>query len=119
MISKPKRHPKKSRPPNPLKVQRLVDPDAIEAARKPYSEISGEPTYGAAPHHIYPVGSGGPDHRFNLIQTTGNEHIKCHNGEYDKEFLLTIVAERESVTVDYVITTINNTRRGIYADDSI
>jgi len=114
MIPKPKRKPKSKREPNPQKQQRIVDPEAIEAARRKLSEISGKPTNGASPHHIYSVGAGGPDHRFNLIQTTANEHIDCHSGNYSKDFLLGIVAKREGETVEYLKTEINRMRgRGI------
>ena len=93
------------------KVKRIKDPKAIEAVRKPYSEISGKPTYGAAPHHVITVGSGGPDHPFNLIQTTGNEHVDCHSGKYSKDYLFGIIAEREGLTVEYIKHEVNRMRR--------
>jgi hypothetical protein len=95
-----------------LKVMRIKDPEAIKAVRKPCSEISGEPTHGAAPHHVITVGSGGPDHPYNMIQTTGNEHIDCHSGKYSKDYLFGIIAEREGVTVEFIKSEINRMRRG-------
>lgn len=53
---------------NPVpKVVRLRDPQAIKAARKPYCEVDGRPAFGE-PHHVVTRGSGGPDHKYNLIQ---------------------------------------------------
>ncbi len=102
-IPKPgKRPPKNKRPPNPQKQQRLVNPAAVEEVRSALSEISGEPTHGAAPHHIWGVGIGGPDHVYNLIQTTGGEHVATHAGKYTRDYLLGIVAERTGKTVDYL-----------------
>ena len=92
------------------KIKRVKDPVAIEAARKPRSEISGEPTYRSAPHHIISVGSGGPDHPFNLLQTTALEHIQIHSGLYSRDELFQIVAEREGLTVEFVMSEVNRMR---------
>lgn len=109
-LTKPKRKPKSKREPNPQKHQRLVDPSAIEEVRNEHSEISGEQAHGAPPHHIYSVGAGGPDHRFNLIQTTGIEHIDIHAGLYSQGLLLEIVAARENETVEFIKAEINRMR---------
>lgn len=92
---------------NDQKVSRLIDPAAIEAAKKPRSELSGLPTYGIGPHHWYiTVGAGGPDYLWNLIQLNSAEHVKAHTGEITKEELAVIVAEREGVTVEYLMAEI-------------
>ena len=102
---------KKNKQQSVFKKYRLADPEAIEAARKPCSELSGLPTYGAAPHHWYiTVGAGGPDHKYNLIQLTATEHIKAHAGEITKEQLAKIVAERESMPVAVLLAEIHNMR---------
>lgn len=88
----------------------IKDSKAIEQARKPYSEISGKPVYGAAPHHVISVGAGGPDHRFNLIQTTDVEHIDIHKGLISRDFLFALIAVRENVTVEYLKAEINRMR---------
>ena len=87
---------------NPVpKISRLVDPAAVEAAKKPYSELSGKPTYGASPHHVISVGAGGPDHSFNLIQLTAEEHIQAHAGLISGDVLFAIIAEREEGSYDF------------------
>jgi len=96
---------------NPLKPARLIDPAAVEAARKPYSEFSGFPTYGAAVHHVISVGAGGPDHRFNLIQLTAEEHVMAHKGLIKREQLFAIIAEREGVSAEFVRAEIRIMRR--------
>jgi len=97
----PKPGKRKGKQKSIFKKYRLVDLEAIEMARKPYSELSKLPTYGAAPHHWYiTVGAGGPDHKYNLIQTTGEEHVKAHAGEITKEQISIIVAKREGMTVE-------------------
>ena len=93
------------------KIKRIKDPAAIDAVRSPYSEISGEPTHGAPPHHVITVGAGGPDHRYNLIQTTGAEHIDCHNGKYSKRYLFSVIANREGVTIPHLLKEVNRLRR--------
>lgn len=98
------------------KIKRIKDPAAVDAVRSPYSEISGQPTYGAGPHHVITVGAGGPDHRYNLIQTTGIEHVDCHAGKYSKKFLFTIIAKREGKTVEFIMAEINRMRREPVAD---
>ena len=95
-----------------VKPKRIKDPDVIDAVRSPYSEISGEPTYGAGPHHVITVGAGGPDHRYNLIQTTGIEHVECHAGKYSKDYLFAIIAKREGKTVEFIKDAVNRMRRG-------
>ncbi len=92
------------------KHKRLVDPAAVEAARKPYSEYSGLPTYGAPPHHVISVGAGGPDHPFNMIQLTGFEHMQAHNGEISRDTLFGIIARREGVTVEHLKSEIQRMR---------
>lgn len=108
--------PKPARPkriPNPLKPSRLVDPAAVEAVQKPWCEIPacGRFTYGADPHHIVTRGSGGPDHRFNLIQLCGFCHYgKLTEGKYSKDYLFGIIAERESVPVEFIKSEIRKMR---------
>ena len=108
---KPAKRKGKNKQQNVFKRYRLVDPGAIEAARKPHSELSGLPAYGAAPHHWYiTVGAGGPDHKYNLIQLTATEHIKAHAGEITKDELAKIVAEREGLPVEVLLAEIQNMR---------
>ena len=86
------------------KPKRIKDKKAIEQARKPYSELPpNKPTYGAPPHHYYfTVAAGGPDHKFNLIQLTGSEHVAAHAGNISKETLLEIVARREGLDKEVI-----------------
>jgi len=88
------------------KRKRLVDPAAIEAARKPYCEVCGQSAHGG-PHHIITVGAGGPDHKYNLIQLCGICHYaKIPSGKLTRRFLFGIVARREGATVEEVEETV-------------
>jgi len=89
------------------KTKRKKDKKAIEQARKPYSELSGKPTRGEEPHHyLITVGAGGPDHPYNLIQLTWDEHTKAHAGNISEHKLVKIVAEREGVSEKEIIETV-------------
>lgn len=94
------------------KLARLKDPAAIKAATKPYSELSGKRAYGG-PHHVITVGAGGPDHTYNLIQLTTEEHTKAHTGEIKRDLLLEIIAEREGVTVEQIKSALLKIMRGV------
>jgi hypothetical protein len=85
---------------SPLKPQRLVDPAAIEAAKKPYCERCGAPAFGE-PHHVVSQGSGGPDQKLNLIQLC-TCHDKAHRGLISKDELFSIIAKRERMTPEEV-----------------
>lgn len=92
------------------KPQRLRDPKAIEAARKPFCESCGGPAYGE-PHHIIPRSVGGADHKLNLIQLC----LRCHfgdvaTGKLRPEQLFAIIAEHEGMTTDQVIVEVNRLR---------
>jgi len=89
MIPKPKRKPKSKREPNPQKQQRIVDPEAIEAARRPYCAKCGisRGVEHNQVHHIYTKGAGNPDTVDNLISLCVECHAKAHAGLIPKQLL--------------------------------
>ncbi|KHF32048.1 hypothetical protein CM49_05716 [Paenibacillus sp. P1XP2] len=54
------------------------------------------------PHHIRTRGAGGDDRRENLIHLCGWHHRLFHDGNLDRNELLTIVAKREGLTPEEV-----------------
>lgn len=54
-------------------------------------------------HHIISVGSGGPDHKFNLITLCLYCHDKAHRAILTKETLFRKVAFRERVLLSVVV----------------
>jgi len=79
MIPKPKRKPKSKREPNPQKQQRIVDPKAIEAARRPYCVYCGlaKSDIKYEVHHINKRSQGGDDVPENLISLCTGPGSKC------------------------------------------
>ena len=95
------------------KIKRLVDPAAYEAARKELCEhpICHNRTTGG-PHHVITRASGGPDHPYNLISLCVVCHTKAHDGNIPRSLQFAIVARREGVEAEELISTINRIRRG-------
>ena len=89
-----------------MKCKRLKDPKALYMAKKFYSELSGQRCYGG-PHHIISVGAGGPDHPFNLVQLTGEEHRKAHDGNIPRQKLWEVIARREGMEVAEIQRAVN------------
>ena len=88
------------------KKMRLSDPKLIKEMGSDRCEICGE-SAACEVHHIISVGSGGPDHRYNLIALCKWKcHIKAHNGRLPKEFLFGKVSLREGVVYDVVAETV-------------
>ena len=83
-IPKPKRRPKNKREPNPQKVKhsRIVDPDAIKAARRSYCLYCGisKSSVEKHVHHITPRSRGGDDTLDNLICLC----VYCHERSHGK-----------------------------------
>lgn len=77
------------------KPRRIVDPQAIKAARKPYCEYCGKWGYTEV-HHIKTRGSGGDDVPSNLVSLCRACHDKAHRGLISKRELKEIV-ERKKV----------------------
>ncbi len=83
------------------KHKRIKSRKTIQAVRKSYCEYCGRQATGE-PHHIFTVGSGGGDVKYNLIQLCTCCHVAVHAGNIQRDDLLTIVAEREGLSVDEV-----------------
>ena len=83
------------------KSYRLVDKKAIQAAKKTYSELSGQPATGE-PHHILCRALGGPDHPYNLIQLTRAEHMDADDGKIPMDKLFIIKARQFNITLEDV-----------------
>lgn len=82
------------------KPHRIVDPQAIKTARKPYCEYCRKWGYTEA-HHIKTRGSGGDDVPSNLVGLCRECHDKAHRGLISKERLREIVGRREDgYTID-------------------
>ena len=82
-LPKPKKRPPKSkRLPNPQKKQRIIDPAAIEAARRPYCQNCGlsKTSVKYDVHHITKRSQGGDDVPENLICIcNGPGSNDCHD----------------------------------------
>jgi hypothetical protein len=88
------------------KLKRLKDPKLIKKMRSDRCEICRDRVE-CEVHHIISVGSGGPDHRYNLIALCKWKcHIKAHNWRLPKEFLFGKVSLREGVVYDVVAETV-------------
>ena len=83
------------------KHKRIKNRKTIQAVRKNYCEYCGGRATGE-PHHMFTVGSGGGDVEYNLIQLCTCCHVAVHAGHIERDELLSIVAEREGLTVDEV-----------------
>lgn len=59
-------------------------------------------------HHIISVGSGGPDHKFNLITLCFYCHEKAHRGVLTREYLFRRVGYRERVSLSHVVDVVMN-----------
>jgi len=88
MIPKPKRKSKSKREPNPQKQQRIVDPEAIEAARRDYCVFCGYTGGKRSVHHIRTKGAGHDDTPDNLICLCISCHSKAHSGQIPKKELV-------------------------------
>ena len=81
MIPKPKKKPKHKREPNIQKKQRIIDPVAYEAARRPFCKRCGisSKRVTMSPHHIIKRSQGGDDVPENLINLCyGPGSNECH-----------------------------------------
>jgi len=88
------------------KKMRISNPKLIKEMRSGSCEICKRET-DCQLHHIMSVGSGGPDHRYNLISLCKwNCHIKAHNGVLSRKYLFAQVALREGVNHEIVIDTV-------------
>ena len=93
------------------KPHRLRDPKAIAAVRAiGISDLSGLPTNGAPPHHVIPVSCAGPDHRYNLLSNTSEQHRLCQDGLIPQDVQFKAIAMREGVSVETVIQEVNRMR---------
>ena len=83
-IPKPKRRPKSKREPNPQKAEwsRVVDPAAVEAARRPYCIYCGisRTSIDYHVHHIIRRSQAGGDEPENLANLCAECHDKAHRG---------------------------------------
>jgi 5-methylcytosine-specific restriction endonuclease McrA len=69
------------------KTKRIKDPEAIEAARRPYCVFCGYSGGDLQVHHIHTKGSGGGDTEDNLICLCVVCHARAHSGEISKKEL--------------------------------
>jgi hypothetical protein len=68
------------------KNKRIENKKAIQECKKiGYCRICGKP--GNDPHHIITVGSGGPDHEYNLICLCRACHRRVHDGIIKRDYL--------------------------------
>jgi hypothetical protein len=85
---------------------RLSNTKLIKEMRSSVCEVCEQETV-CDLHHIMSVGSGGPDHKFNLISLCKwNCHIKAHNGILSRKLLFSKVAVREGLLYENVIATV-------------
>lgn len=91
------------------KPKRIRDKQAVYMAQKWKCEKCHKRAYGG-PHHIISVGSGGPDHPWNLIQLCGSCHTKAHTAEILRGELWDIVAKRENMETDDIKGKVNSMR---------
>lgn len=77
-----------------FKITRIVDPDAIAAARLPWCEWCGRqrPVH---IHHVKSKGSGGHDVAANLASLCWECHREVHNANIPRLDLRTMIDERE------------------------
>lgn len=68
---------------------------------------------GCDPHHIFSRGAGRLDVAINLISLCRVCHGLVHAGEITREDLLAIVATREGVSQDWIVTEIYRLRREV------
>ncbi len=88
-LLKPKKIPKSKRPPNPQKNSRIIDPEAVAAARRPYCQLCGlsKSSMDYAVHHIKYRSQGGHDIEDNLICLCIDCHGKAHKLHVTKDTL--------------------------------
>jgi len=95
-VPKPgKRPPKNKRPPNPQKQQRIIDPEALKQARRPYCQMCGlsRSSENFSVHHIvYRSQQGGSDIPENLINLCVKCHEEAHKGIINKDTLRDMAA---------------------------
>ena len=103
-IPKPKRRPKNKREPNPQKIKhsRIVDPDAIKAARRSYCVYCGisKSSIQYHVHHIVKKSQAGGDVPENLICLCPNCHERAHNKVVNDQPPITINDLREMLAMD-------------------
>ncbi len=81
------------------KPQRIRNPRAIEAARKPWCEVCGRAGRMEVHHWEHSRGAGGDDIPHNLICVCagpGGCHERIHAGQIPRERLREIVRRRET-----------------------
>jgi 5-methylcytosine-specific restriction endonuclease McrA len=94
-IPKPGKRPAKSkREPNPQKNSRIIDPEAIKQARRPYCQMCGlsKSSEPYAVHHIVYRSGGGSDIPENLINLCVKCHEEAHKGIIKKDTLRDMAA---------------------------
>ncbi|HHV39722.1 MAG TPA: HNH endonuclease [Tepidimicrobium sp.] len=99
------------------KPKRLRNKKAIEAVRKPYCELCGRRDMGLHVHHIITKGSGGPDHRCNLITLCAECHTKAHVGCLSQDRLWQVVGQREDVKPSAVTKTAQRLKRAAHVGE--
>ncbi len=93
------------------KPKRLKDKKAIEAVRRSFCEVCGRRDLGLHVHHIITKGSGGPDHRYNLITLCAECHTRTHAGRISQDCLWRIVGRREGVEPSMAETAMRTFKR--------
>ncbi|MEW6228061.1 MAG: hypothetical protein AB1700_08250 [Bacillota bacterium] len=83
------------------KKKRVRNLSAIEAAQKPYCELSKKVGF-THTHHVRPKSLGGDDIPENLISLDPEIHQAVHDGKIDRRLLILIVARRENLTPEEV-----------------
>ncbi len=87
-IPKPKKRPKNKRAPNPQKTKRIVDPSAVNDARRPYCQCCGlsRSSIKYDVHHIVYRSGRGDDVSENLISLcNGPGSNDCHDRAHFKK----------------------------------
>ena len=93
------------------KPRRRVDKKLYLSMRRDWCELCGQRNYGN-PHHVISRAAGGGDIRENLISLCQICHRMAHDGNIPRSLQFAIVARREGVEAEELISTINRIRRG-------
>jgi hypothetical protein len=82
------------------KPMRVIDPAAIEAARRDYCERCGTRAGPFEVHHVKSRGAGGADADPNLINLCSGPRVNCHDlahrGRIPRAELLALIARRRA-----------------------
>lgn len=82
------------------KPKRTKDKALLKTLRLGHCELCGKADMGLQVHHVVSKGSGGPDHRCNLITLCADCHTRTHAGRIDRDALWRVVARRERMSSD-------------------